>query len=143
MLQNIEPETLFEELGQRSQGYTIRAYECSECTKTWSEIIKRSSSIKKKCPECKTNTLESILFCDSIGYQDKAPRTIGTQAERNQKRDKEKYNDFLEESAKKKEQGRKKLGIPERPKWMGEAPKDLANYTTEQQKDYLLTGKTR
>lgn len=139
MLINCDPETLFDKV--ESVHDMVRGYVCSSCLENFGEITKLKSKIKKRCPNCKKNTLDGIIMGVPVCFVQQDAVTLSQQAERNMK--KWGKDEVAERQAKHEEKGRrgrKQLGI-ESP--FGEAPKDLHTYTPQQQKAYIIDGKTK
>jgi len=139
MLIKCEPSSLYKQV----ENYydVVRGYVCDECNETFGEIVKAASPVRKRCPDCNKNSLESLILGVPTCFVQQDAVTLGQQAERNMK--KWGKDETAERQHKHEEQGRKgrkKLGTASP---FGEAPKDLDTYTPAEQKAYIIDGKTK
>lgn len=105
-------------------AFVTKEYECENCGVI--EIFQKHTSISKKCPTC--NAEIERLISKPLVAKDGSPRTVGSQIEINNKK-----NKYAREKAMGGEAAEKKLAAET--KW-----KKLYNATPEQKQKYVEDG---
>ena len=115
-------------------------YECQSCGHIMTVEQKPSDKKRyKKCPQCKKNELERVLFSAPQGFVEQEPTTIGQLSDRNRKK-MGRYEIDKRDKESKKGIPEKKLGIWDQ---IGKLPKDKQKKLNDKDsiQKYIIEGK--